>query len=323
MASSEVKEMKLISEFEENETILTPLMVFQTTKGIANNGSPYLSVLFQDKTGQIEAKVWDVKPEQAQMYQPGHIGWVKGEILKYRNSFQLKIQEFKPVDPSKIKDMGRFIQTSEIALEELKSVVYEAIGQIEYLPLRILVDTMIRENEEKFFTYPAASKNHHDFMSGLATHVFGMLKLGNAICDIYPMLNRDLIIAGILMHDLGKTVELSGAILTEYTVEGRLLGHISIMQAMIAQQAIALGMEHDESVMLLRHMVLSHHGEYEYGSPVLPLIPEAEILTYIDNIDARINMMDKSLANVEPGSFAPRVFSLENRTFYKAKFDKE
>lgn len=320
---NEMQEMKLISEFQENDTINTPLMIYQVTKGIANNRSPYLNVLFQDKTGQIEAKLWDVKPEQIEVYQPGAIGMVRGEVLEYRNAFQLKILEFKPVDPKRIKDMSRFIQSSQIDLSDLKRVVFEAIASISYMPLRNLVDSMIRENEDKFFTYPAASKNHHEFMNGLAEHVYGMLRLGDAICNLYPSLNRDLIVAGILMHDLGKTIELSGAILTEYTMEGKLLGHISIMQAMIAQEASKLGIEGDESIVLLRHMVLSHHGEYEYGSPVLPLIPEAEILTYIDNIDARMNMMNKALANIEPGSFAQRVFSLENRTFYKSKFDKE
>lgn len=314
--------MKLISELVEQETVEIPLMVYQVTKGIANNGSPYLSILFQDKTGQIEAKLWDVKPEQVQLFQPGVVGITKGEVLKYRNAFQLKILQFSVVEQSKIKDMGRFIQTSDIAVEELQQYVYQQLESISHMPLRIVVKALLNESQQQFFTYPAASKNHHEFMNGLATHVYGMLKLGDAICTLYPELNRDLVIAGILMHDLGKTIELSGAVLTEYTVAGRLLGHISIMQAMIAGKAKELGYEDEESILLLRHMVLSHHGEYEFGSPVLPLIPEAEILTFIDNIDARMNMMNKALSGVDAGSFAQRSYSLENRAFYKSKFDK-
>ncbi len=315
--------MKLINELVEQETVEIPLMVYQVTKGIANNGSPYLSVLFQDKTGQIEAKLWDVKPEQAQLFQPGVVGIAKAEVLKYRNAFQLKVLQFSVVEQSKIKDMGRFIQTSDIAVEELRQFVMAQVQSISYLPLRTVVQALFDEYQQAFFTYPAASKNHHEFMNGLATHVYGMLKLGNAICDLYPELNRDLVMAGILVHDLGKTVELSGAILTEYTVPGRLLGHISIMQAILASKAQELGYAEDESILLLRHMVLSHHGEYEYGSPVLPLIPEAEILTFIDNIDARMNMMNKALAGIEPGNFAQRSYSLENRAFYKSRFDHE
>lgn len=320
--TNEVKEMKFINEFQKQDTVMTLLMIAQVTDGISSNKSEYLTVRFQDKTGQIEAKLWDVKPAQREIFVPGAVGMLRGEVLEYRGTLQLKITDFRPVDGNEV-DSARFIQKSDIPISELKNIVYEAIQSIVYDPLKTLVGCLVKENEEKFFTYPAASKNHHEYMSGLAEHVAGMLRLGDAICSLYPSLNRDLMISGILLHDLGKTIELSGETLTEYTFEGKLLGHISIMQAMIAQQAANLGMAEDEAVVLLRHMVLSHHGAYEYGSPVLPLIPEAEILTFIDNIDARMNMMNKVLDGIEAGTFAPRTFSLENRTFYKANFNRK
>ncbi|MGN1344170.1 MAG: HD domain-containing protein, partial [Traorella sp.] len=120
------------------------------------------------------------------------------------------------------------------------------------------------------------------------------------------------------LHDIGKCEELSGPVITEYTIEGRLLGHISIMQAIVMQVAKENHLEGEE-VMLVRHMILAHHGEYEYGSPVLPMIPEAEILHYIDNIDARMNVFSKIYDGVEDGEFTPRQFALENRAFYKSK----
>jgi 3'-5' exoribonuclease len=145
-----------------------------------------------------------------------------------------------------------------------------------------------------------------------------MLRIANSICDLYPMLNRDLLVAGILVHDMGKMVELTDGLVPEYTMEGKLLGHISIMQAKVAKVAEELEIE-DESVLLLRHMILSHHGEYEFGSPVLPMIPEAEVLHMIDNLDARMEMMRKAMDSVQEGEFTARIFSLENRMFYKAK----
>ena len=137
---------------------------------------------------------------------------------------------------------------------------------------------ILERHQQDFFVYPAAMRNHHDFVGGLATHVLGMLQMGESVCRQYENLHRDLLLAGILLHDVGKLVELSGAIVTEYTMQGKLLGHISIMQAEIDQIATEIGVAESEEAILLRHMVLSHHGVYEYGSPVLPMIPEAEVL---------------------------------------------
>ena len=313
-------DLKLINEFTENEKINTPLLVKTVTKGVANNGNPYLNVTFQDKTGTIEGKVWDAKGEMAQNFVAGYIGMVNAEVLRYRDNLQLKILGFEPVDQSKIKDMGRFVPISSIPLEELHNVVDGAIREIKDEILSAIVTTIMNRVEKEFYEYPAASKNHHEFVRGLATHVYGMLRLANVLCDLYPELNRDLLYAGVILHDVGKITELSGTILTEYTMEGKLLGHISIVQAMIYDVSKDLGYEKSEQSVCLRHMVLSHHGEYEYGSPVLPMLKEAEILCYIDNIDARMNMFSKVLNDVEEGSFSSRVFSLENRSFYKPKF---
>ena len=145
-----------------------------------------------------------------------------------------------------------------------------------------------------------------------------MLNLAEVVCSLYPMLHRDLLLGGVLLHDIGKLVELSGPVITEYTMEGKLLGHISIMQAKVAQVADRLQLEGEE-VILLRHMVLSHHGHYDYGSPVLPMLPEAEMLYFIDNMDARMNSLQKAIDPIEEGEFTPRIFSLENRSFYKSK----
>ena len=165
-------------------------------------------------------------------------------------------------------------------------------------------------------------KNHHDFVGGLATHVLGMLDLAEMLAAQYPILNRDLLVSGVFLHDLGKLQELSGAIVPSYTMEGRLLGHISLFQAEVAKIAASLGIEDCEEVTLVRHMILSHHGVYEYGSPVLPMIPEAEVLHLIDNLDARMNTIEKALNATEEGAFTPRIFALENRSLYKSKIKK-
>ncbi len=147
-----------------------------------------------------------------------------------------------------------------------------------------------------------------------------MLRLGKAICDLYPTLNRDLMYAGIILHDIGKVIELTGPVGTAYTIEGNLLGHITIMVNEIGQAAKELDIEGEE-VMLLQHLVLSHHGKEEWGSPKKPMIQEAEIIHYIDNIDAKMNMLTRALEKTKPGEFTERLFPLDNRSFYKPNMD--
>ena len=167
--------------------------------------------------------------------------------------------------------------------------------------------------------YPAAARIHHNFIGGLATHTAGMLKVALALCNIYPSVNRDYLIAGVLLHDLGKIEELTSPVVTEYTTAGKLLGHISIMDARLLQIGKDLGLEDSEELLLLRHMILSHHGQYEYGSPVRPETLEAELLNLIDNIDARVNTIDKALSETKEGEFTQKIFALDNRVFYKHK----
>ena len=143
-----------------------------------------------------------------------------------------------------------------------------------------------------------------------------MLKIAENICDLHSNVDRSMLYAGAILHDIGKTVEFSGAVLPKYTVEGKLIGHISIMSALVKETANKLGYD-NERVMLLQHMILSHHGKQEFGSPVLPLTLEAEILSFIDNLDSRINMITKALNDVNEGEFTNHQYGLEGRCIYK------
>ncbi len=178
---------------------------------------------------------------------------------------------------------------------------------------------MLDKVNEKFYKYPAASKIHHGYMGGLAEHTLGMAAVAEDIASLYPQLDRDLLIAGVLIHDLGKTAELGGLIQSEYSEEGKLTGHISIGHAWLVEVADEKGLADTEEALLLRHMVLSHHGKLEYGSPITPEIPEAEVLSLIDNLDARLNTLKNALAGIKPGQWTQRIFALENRQFYKPR----
>lgn len=290
-----------------------------TGKTNGNNRSTYLSITLQDVTGTIDAKLWNASNEQVEQIKTGTVVHVKGDIIKYNDDRQMKIIKIHVAsnDPQEqIKYLKSAPKTGEELIEEIKKY----IERIDNLKLNQLVKALFFEYIDKLTIYPAASKNHHEYVSGLAHHTYSMLRIADALCGLYPSLNKDLLFAGISLHDLGKVVELSGPVVPEYTVEGKLLGHISISQAMVKEMADKMNIEGEE-VTLLQHMILSHHGKNEFGSPVLPQVKEAEIIYLIDNMDARINMLEKALETVEPGNFSKRVFALENRAFYKPRID--
>ena len=307
-----------VKDLTDGQSLTFYGLVTNLVKGVTSNGAPYLSVTLSDNTGSIEGKVWDVKEEQAKIVETGRIYEVRCEVLKYRNALQLRVHSLNNVDQQSF-DLAEFVTSSWIAKDVLKEKVKDAIYSVRNEIYRKILIRFFTDYQQEFFDYPAASKNHHNFVGGLATHVVGMLDIANDLCQLYPQLNRDLLISGVLLHDIGKITELSGPIATEYTLQGKLLGHISVMNAKVAQVAQELGYADSEEETLLRHMVLSHHGKLEYGSPVMQYLMEAEVLSLIDNLDARIIALTTALSNTEEGSFTSRLFPLENRAFYKPK----
>ncbi|GAA3330076.1 hypothetical protein GCM10020331_081140 [Ectobacillus funiculus] len=175
---------------------------------------------------------------------------------------------------------------------------------------------LLKKISRCLFDYPAATKNHHEFISGLAYHVVSMLDLAKAIASLYPSLDKDLLYAGVILHDLGKVIELSGPISTSYTVEGNLLGHISIMVSEIAKAAEELNIQGEE-IVILQHLVLSHHGKAEWGSPKPPLVREAEVLHYIDNLDAKNEYDGSCVKSCQAWRvYGPNFFALDQRAFF-------
>ena len=309
---------KQVKDFTEGERVNTQLLISQLVRGTTNSGSPYLSLVLQDSSKSIEAKLWDVKPELEKQLEVGKVYDFDVEIIKYKNNLQAKVLKVLPLPQADI-DMENFVFKSPISKDNLRSSIQEGLSMINNEKIAKIVSGALNMYANDVYEYPAAAKIHHNFIGGLATHTSGMIKVAAALCSIYPSINRDYLLAGVILHDLGKIEELSSPVVTEYTKEGKLLGHISIMDARLLQIGIELGLEDSEELLILRHMVLSHHGQLEYGSPIRPETLEAEILNLIDNIDARINTIDKALADVKEGKFTQKLFSLENRVFYKHK----
>lgn len=308
--------MRNVEKLQPGDAVDQFFLVHKATQGVTAQGKDYMTLHLQDKSGEIEAKVWTVTKEDMATLKPELIIHVKGDVINYRGRKQMKVNQFRVATEADGLKTQDFIDGAPMSLDEIKSQMQSFIFEIENANLQRITRHLLQKYDEAFFTFPAASSHHHNFVSGLSYHVLTMLQIAKGLCEIYPNLNKSLLYSGIILHDMGKVRELSGPIATSYTLEGNLLGHISIASEEVAEAARELGIQGEE-VLLLRHLILSHHGKLEYGSPKLPHVKEAEILYFIDNIDARMNMFDKAFKKIEKGQFTERIFGLENRQFYK------
>lgn len=306
-----------INSLKEKDEFDGYLLISKVEHKTSSANAPYLYMVLQDDTGFFDTNLWNVTKTQSEKCTSGTVMHFKGQVIKFKNALQLKITSVE--EPTLYANPADFVKQGPIPKEELKNDIPMYFEKITNPQCKLIVEALYKKYEDNFYDHPAAMRNHHEFASGLATHKLEMFKIADGIIAVYPELNASLVYAGIFLHDLGKIQELSGPVATEYTFEGKMLGHISLMQSEIDTIANIHGIEHEEDVILLRHIVLSHHGQLAYGSPVLPMIPEAEIVYLIDNISARMDTMNKALEGVTPGEFSSRVFALDNRMLYKTK----
>ncbi|WP_251554878.1 3'-5' exoribonuclease YhaM [Neobacillus muris] len=312
---------KGIAHYEVGEQVELFLLIKSAAKGIASNGKPFLTLILQDKSGEIEAKLWDVNEEDEKTYAAQNVVKVVGDLQNYRGKSQLRIRQIRKSGAADGQNLDDFLQAAPLSQDQMASKLTQYIFEMKNPNIQRITRHLIKKHQKAFLEYPAATKNHHEFVSGLAYHVISMLDLAKSIASLYPSLDTDLLYAGVILHDMGKVMELSGPVSTVYTLEGNLLGHITIMINEIGKAAEELGISGEE-VLILQHLVLSHHGKAEWGSPKPPLVKEAEILHYIDNLDAKMNMLDRALDKVKPGEFTERIYALDNRSFYKPVFHK-
>lgn len=291
----------------------------------AKNGKPFLAFTFQDQSGQMDGKYWSATPEEIERFRSGIIVHLTGKREVFNGSPQVKITSLRPTRPEQGEpsDLAQFVEHAPLSREEMEAELNQIMFEITNPVMRRIVHKILSQNQQAFFEFPAAKRHHHAFSGGLSFHTLSMLRLAKSIADQYPMVNRSLLFSGALLHDIGKTIELSGAVGTEYTLKGNLMGHIVLMDEEISKACEELAIDQDqEDVILLKHLVLAHHGKLEYGSPVRPLLLEAEILHHIDLMDASITMIATALQKTETGHFTERIFGLDNRSFYKPNMPK-
>lgn len=307
--------MKINELHDEGKTTLT-CMIARADQGVTNKGVPYLTLALEDSTGTLDARWWNLNDEQVKAWKPGMIVQAEGDVIVHRHALQLRVRNLKLVEDASLMD---FVRSAPDSAQSMEEEIRQAIDGMKNPVIRTLVNSLLEKKHDAFFSWPAAVKNHHNYPGGLAYHTLSMLRTAEFVSELYPFLDQDLLYAGIILHDMGKIHELSDPVLPEYTPAGNLIGHISMMVSELDREAVAEQVQDTEEVMLLKHMILSHHGKLEFGSPVLPMIPEAEVLTMLDNLDARMVMMKETLDSTIPGTMSPRVFALDNRMLYRRK----
>ncbi len=311
-------ETKKIFDYQIDDNMELFVLIKAADVRIAKNGKKFIAFTFADHSGEISAKFWDASEQDIAQFQAGKVAALKGKRENYKQNPQIKIFKMRLAQENEPNDPRLYLQSAPESVQDMEKDIDEMIFEITVPAWNRIVRYLLKKYHDQFFSYPAAKKNHHDFAGGLAFHTISILRLAQAVVHEYEDINAPLLYAGAILHDLGKTIELSGPVATVYTVPGNLLGHIVLIDEEIAQACDKLGIDPlNEDAVLLRHMIVSHHGLLEYGSPVQPHIMEAEILHHLDDLDASIQMMRKALDHTKPGDYTERIFGMDGRNFYQ------
>ncbi|SMB81543.1 3'-5' exoribonuclease [Desulfonispora thiosulfatigenes DSM 11270] len=321
MDDKKIIEDKQISEFVIGEVSQGFFLIRSVESRTASNNNKYLDFTLADKTGEINAKLWHCTEKDEAKYIANKLVKVRGNVTQWQGRLQYIIEKVRLTTEDDNLKVENFVPSAPYPAEEMYSEVLKYVGLIKNSEINMLVNILLEENKDRLIYYPAAQKNHHSYRSGLLYHITSMLKVGEGLSKVYEFINLDLLYAGIILHDIAKLFEMDSSelgIVSDYTMEGNLLGHIVQGIKMIERVASEIEMN-EETAILLQHMILSHHNEPEFGSPKRPMIPEAELLHHIDTIDARMFDMKKNLDNINEGDFSDRVWLLHNRKIYKPK----
>lgn len=283
-------------------------------------GKQYVDLNLVDKTGEINAKIWENAKDNDEILKDNSIIKIRGEVLEWGGSLQLKVNKIRALLPTEDIKISELIPSAPLELSQMLDEVIGYANKIKDIQIRILINNIIDKYKTKLLYFPAAKKNHHSYRGGLLYHVLRMLRTGEKLSLVYDCLNTDYIYAGVILHDMCKILEMDSdefGVVSDYTTEGKLLGHIIQGIKEIEIEGEKIGLDREKNIVL-QHMILSHHYEPEFGSPKKPMTLEAEILHYLDIIDARVFDFDNALKGISEGEFTDKIWVLDNRNLYKA-----
>ena len=287
-------------------------------KKVNVKGAAYLDLMLCDKKGEISGKLWDYSELTHGVYEAGDLVKIRGSVTQFNGNDQLRIDRIRKVNASDGVDVSDFVPTAEYPGEMMLGQIMNVISSVKDDELKHLTYALVKDREKDILYWPAAFKLHHAMRGGLLYHTLSIIKLCEGVCLIYPAVDRDLLMCGAIVHDLCKIDEFdisTAGLVTGYSVKGELLGHLVMGAMKIGEKAKELGISEDKA-MLLQHMVISHHGEPDFGAAVRPMFLEAEILSQLDKLDATINEITSVVGDLPDGEFSQRQWALDNRKLY-------
>ena len=286
-----------VAEIKDRDPVAAVFLVKDKIMAMAKNGKPYMNLRFMDKSGEIEAKVWDNVDLLDKQFEKDDFVQVRGKASVYMNKMQIVVSEIAKL-PEEEVNLADFLPESPRDNAEMRTELAGVVAGLTNPHLRMLMESFV--NDPVFLglycSAPAAKGMHHVYLGGLLEHSLSLVKLVKAIAPLYQGINEDLLVVGALLHDVGKIHEMSFERAFDYTDEGKLIGHITIGVELVGERIRQVEGFPRELAMLLKHMLLSHHGLYEYGSPKRPKTVEATILNYLDDLDSKINGIQAHIA---------------------------
>jgi 3'-5' exoribonuclease len=290
----------------ENQQIVSFFAVASKQLRSRKDGGQYLALTLGDSTGQVESRMWENFLDSLGEFEQGDIVKIRAEVSRYNGRVQLSLDRIRLANGDEIAASDYLPQTN-FDIDDLWSQLKRYVESFSNPHLRSLLDAFLEDGEiaKAFREAPAAKSLHHAWLGGLLEHVVSLLGICEAVAGLYPEINRDLLLSGAVLHDIGKLQELSWGTSFDYTMPGQLLGHITLGIAMIEKKLAALPDFPPSLRLLVEHMVLSHHGRLEFGSPKLPMIPEAVLLHYLDDLDAKMQTMRNEFARNEAQGRSP------------------
>lgn len=287
----------------------------------SSKGDAYLDMTLSDSDGEINAKLWRYSPELHGEYTANELVKIRGMISQYNGTDQLKIERIRHTQPTDNVNAADFVKTADYSGEQMFNELLSLANGFKDEELRKIVTAILEDNRLCMLYWPAAFKLHHAVRGGLLLHTLSIVRLAEGVCKIYPFVDRELLISGAILHDIAKLSEFTVAetgIATGYSCEGNLLGHLAMGAMVIERYAEKLGISQNTAT-LLEHMVLSHHGEPEFGAAVRPMFIEAELLSELDLMDSRVYEMREAVSNAGEDGFSSRIWAMDNRKLYSHK----
>jgi len=307
----------MIKELKVSDKVFDNFILKSVTLRKTRAGKDYLDIILKDKSGEIAAKLWNVDTSMKDAFVPGNVVKVSGEVDSFGSNPQVKIETIEKVILND-EDMSMLVETAPLNSDNMYSDIVDTINNMSNEDIKVITSKILDKYKDKFKTYPAAKSFHHAMKGGLMYHTYTMLLNAKKLTDTYKFLNKDLVFAGVILHDICKTEEMECndiGVVESYTTDGQLLGHI--IQCVCEIDSVSKALEIKSEVpLILKHMILAHHYHPEFGSPKYPMIPEAEILHYLDILDSRMNQMETAFNNTNENEFSNRVRMLDNRNIY-------